>query len=259
MNIGDWVITKTSKTICIGLIISPARLDDEIVTHTLNKGLATEREQRLDFMLKRSVSWGPVVSMSHLPTDLYISLRSPMTLYNVDRHMESLHHTLYPFFKINDSLHFSVRINQDSDISNYYLSKVFDYLNELEFLAQVDLDNNDLNGLYENFLNSGGFNLSTKADFHSAGDIWAKVKLSSGEAIDGITNSRMTKAILIYSMLFGNQTAGIDGVLDIDTRHKIRDILIERIDMNTIGRTVEKLELTMPKYNTQDIEKKDDC
>lgn len=250
MKIGDWVITKTSNTICIGQITSDPRLDDEVIKHTINKETPYERTLIMDFLLRRDVCWGPKVKMNHLPTDIYISLRSPMTLYNIDRHMESICYTLYPFFKIDDSLYFSIRINQDDDIPNYYLTKVLEYLNELDFLSHIDLENEDLTEIYQSYIDEGLFSLSTQASFHSPGDIWAKVLFPKGEP-----KTNMAKAIIIYSMLFGNSHLGIDGILDLESRQKLWGVLVERIDMDAMKNTVEQLDLTMPKYNTEKIEK----
>jgi len=86
MKLEDWVLTKNSKGVRVGKITSPARLDNK----------------EIDFMLKRTVSWGPTIPKETLPEHIAASFRSPMTLFNIDCHMVSLHHTLYPFFKINE-------------------------------------------------------------------------------------------------------------------------------------------------------------
>lgn len=247
MKIGDWVITKSSNYVRIGMITSEAMLDDTKVIHTIHKGQPQERNISLDFKLKRDVTWGPEVLIEHLPTDIFISLRSPMTLYNIDQHMESICFTLYPFFKINDTLHFSIQIAQVNDISNFYLTKVFEYLNELEFLSQTDIDSTNIDELYKAYIDAGIFNLSTQASFHSPGDIWAKVVIAGSK-------SKMINAILIYSMLFGNTHLGIDGIMDIESRQKIWDVLVKRIDMNAINETVKNLDLKMPEYDTKEIE-----
>lgn len=245
MNVGDWVITKTSEFICIGQIRSQARLETSVIKHIINKGEPYERQISMDFMLRRDVCWGPTVKMSHLPTDIFISLRSPMTLYNIDKHMESIYYTLYPFYKIDNSLRFSIRINKESEIHNLYLVKLFEYLNELEFLSHADIQEGDLEEIYIKFVESGLFNLSTQASFHSPGDVWAKVFLE---------NKQMFKAVLIYSMLFGNSVLGFDGVFDLESRQNIIGALIERVDMNAIQETVKELNLSMPNYDTEEIE-----
>ena len=249
IKIGDWVITKTLKHIRVGQVTSAARVDNKVVKHTINKGQTYEREVKLDFILKRSVCWGPEIKMRHISAGMLNSLRSPMTLYNIDQHMGSICYTLYPFFKINNSLHLSIKINSEEEISNYYLTKVFSYLNELEFISQVDLGNEDLSEIYQSFIDEGIFNLTTQASFHSPGDIWVKILFPSGQP-----KTNMAKALLIYSMMFGNHQLGIDGVLDLQSRQKVWDTVIERVDMKVMKSTVEKLNLTMPKYETENIE-----
>ena len=166
--------------------------------------------------------------------------------------MESICYTLYPFFKIGNDLHFTIRINQQKGISNFYITKIFDYLNELEFLSKTELnlnDNNELETLYREFALSGCFNLSTQASFHSPGDIWARLGFDKTQV-----TSQMMKAIIIYAMLFGNSHLGMDGIIDVKSRQLIWEAIVKRVDMSVTEEASKKLELSMPKYNTKEIE-----
>jgi len=253
MKRGDWVLTKGNGVIRVGRIESDAMLDNDVSTAIVNEGTRYEKIVEMDFMLKRDVCWGPIVNIDHLPIDIFLSLKSPMTLYNIDRYMESICYCIYPYFKINNSLHFSIRINQKDELRNFYITKIFEYLNELEFLSKIDQDSMsdcDLADLYHELAISEGFNLSTQASFHSPGDIWAKLGFS-GTSV----TSKMMYAVLVYAMLFGNTHLGVDGVLDLESRKKMWEVLIKRIDMDVTKEAVAKLELGMPNYDTKEIEK----
>lgn len=252
MNIGDWVLTKGDGTVRVGRIDSAPRLDTESKQLLINQGTRHEKTLVMDFMLKRIVTWGPVINMDHLPIDIFLSLKSPMTLYNADRYKESICYCLYPFFKIENSLYLSIRISQKDELRNFYITKVFEYLNELEFLSKLDdinVNKDALAQLYRELAVDEGFNLSTQASFHSPGDIWAKLKFGEFNV-----TSKMLHAVLIYSMLFGNSHLGVDGVLDIESRKKLWEVLVKRLDMKVTHEAANKLELSMPSYETANIE-----
>ena len=212
MKVGDWVITKGEGVVSIGRVESEPRIDNKSESIVINKNSIYEKIVEMDYKLKRDICWGAEIKIEYLPTDIFLSLKTPMTLYNVDRYLESICHTLYPYFKIENNLHFTIRINQEKEISNFYIAKIFDYLNELEFLSKTDFteDETDLESFYEAFAINGCFNLSTQASFHSPGDIWANLKFEKLKV-----SQQMMKAVLIYSMLFGHSYLGFDGILDL--------------------------------------------
>lgn len=247
MAVGDWVLTKDQEHVRVGVIISPPRVDNQMVRQKVDKGELFERELELNFKLRRDVIWGPEILVRNLPTDIYYSLRAPMTVYNVDQYFESICFTLYPCFKVGETLHLSIKIDKKEEISNYYLSKVFEYLNELDFLSQVDIDREDLEAAHHLFVEQGLFTLSTQASFHSPGEIWVKLVLAGKK-------SKMLQAVTIYSMLFGNAHLGVDGVLDLESRQKLWGVLIERINMNIVEKASNELQLKMPEYDTEEIE-----
>lgn len=247
MAVGDWVLTKNHKFVRIGVITSSPRIDNQIVRHKIDEGTPYERDVELEFKLRRDVSWGPEVLLKNLPADIYYSLRAPMTVYNADQYLESICFTLYPCFKIDETLHLSIKIDKKEEISNYYLSKVFEYLNELDFLSQVDIDEEDLEAAHQWFIEQSRFALSTQASFHSPGEIWVKLVLAGKK-------SKMLQAVAIYSMLFGNAHLGVDGILDLESRQKLWDVLIERINMNHVEKAANELQLKMPEYDTKNIE-----
>ncbi|SDF71699.1 hypothetical protein SAMN05216571_101357 [Onishia taeanensis] len=247
MAVGDWVLTKGQRHVRVGVITSPSRIDDQIVRYKADKEDLFEREAGLSFKLRRDVLWGPEILLSNLPADIYYSLRAPMTVYTVDQYVESICFTLYPCFKVGETLHLSININKKEEISNYYLSKVFEYLNELDFLSQVDIHGDDLESAHHSFVEKGLFALSTQASFHSPGEIWVKLVLAGKK-------SKMLQAVTIYSMLFGNAHMGVDGILDLESRQELWSVLIERINMNHVEKASNELQLKMPEYDTKGIE-----
>jgi len=252
MKVGDWVLTKGDGVVRVGRIESKPRLDTESQQMLIKQGTRHEKTLVMDFMLKRTVRWGPTIKTAHLPLDIFISLKSPMTLYNSDRYMESICYCLYPFFKIDNFLYLSIRISQKDELRNFYITKIFEYLNELEFLSKLDgvvFNKDELGKMYHDFAIAENFSLSTQASFHSPGDIWAKLGFNGSSV-----TPKMIKAVCIYAMLFGNSHLGMDGIIDVESRQKLWDILAKRIDIEVTQGAAKKLKLEIPKYDTENIE-----
>ncbi len=55
-------------------------------------------------------------------------------------------------------------------------------------------------------------------------------------------------------MLFGNNELGFDGLIDLETRKKLWNIAIERIETHKAKAVVDSLQLEMPKFNTENLE-----
>ena len=240
LRIDDWIILKGSGFIRFGRVVSDAILE----VHS----------KRVDFSLVRDVVWGAEIKHEDLPIELILSLSSPMTFYNVDKHKELIHHTLYPFFKIGDYLYLSINIRQTGSLQNIYLSELFKYLNEIEFISKMDnLDSIDLSKLdeyYYHYARDGILNLTTKASFNSPGEVFAKVFYGSKSI------RRMYILILLYSMLFGHDYLGFDGVIDLDSRQKIIEAIIQRVNQDAIKDALDKLKLKQPKYDNFLLEAK---
>ena len=67
----------------------------------------------------------------------------------------------------------------------------------------------------------------------------------------------MAYALIGYAMLFGNEHAGMDGIIDLETRQRLWSIVADRIEQKDMSHVVANLELNKPKYDTTILESKD--
>lgn len=253
MKAGDWVITVGTHSLKVGIIESErAYIDNQKATIYLD----TEQKRRLDmnYMLRRKVSWGPSIPRRSLPYGLLSSLKANQTVFNLDKHWQAIYHTLYPAFIFNDELYFSLKIRSEKEISNIKVVQVLSFLNEIELIAnelENNLSSNNFDDLFQSYLQNDLFTLTTKAQFYSPGDIWNKINFS------GKNNRRIAYAFVAYSMLFGNEHAGVDGIIDLETRHKLWQIVIDRLEQKEMDHVVSGLELSKPSYDTAILESHD--
>lgn len=250
MSVGDWVITVGHKFLRFGRITSSAYISNDLLTIVYEPGRGRKVDMRHN--LRRNVVWGPMLARKELPYGLVQSLKSNLTVFNIDKHWEAVHHTLYPAFMRDDHLYLSSKIKADHDIKNYSVSAIFTLLNEIEVIAKEfprgKLTKDNFEQVYDNYIEQEKLTVTTKAQFHSPGDIWNAISSLGG--IEGWA----TYMFVGYSMLFGNKLLGLDGLLDLDTRHKLRDLILERVKTNKAGKVVDSLQLEQPKYDTVKLE-----
>ncbi|CAM4396450.1 hypothetical protein [Pseudoalteromonas maricaloris] len=250
MSIGDWVVTIGSNLIRFGRIISNSYIDNTplIVVYDPESGHQSEME----FKVRREVSWGPSISKKELPYGLTQSLKSNLTVFNLDRHWQAVHHSLYPAFMKGGNLYLSSKIRSNDEIKNYSVSAILTLLNEVEVIGKEFAKNNNLNNfeaIYNQYIDDEQLTITTKAQFHSPGDIWNAISSIVGEA-----DRWETYVVVAYGMLFGNQKLGFDGLLDLQTRQKLWDLVLQRLKKNKAEKVVESLQLEMPKTNTEKLE-----
>jgi predicted Mrr-cat superfamily restriction endonuclease len=247
--IGDWVITVGSSYLRVGRVTGHPRLVKEPATIVYDE--INQKKFEMPYNLRRAVAWGPAVQKRHIPYGVLQSLKANQTLFNVDDHWEAIHHMLYPVFKRENDLYFSANLRVESEISNYSLTRFLLLLNEIEVIAKkIDegLDKSNFVAEFERYADLGLLTLTTKAQFHSPGEIWNKLSFPA------LTKKNMAVAVFAYSTLFGNSQLGIDGIVDLHTRQKLWDLLIERMNENKVEKIREKLELKLPSYDTHPLE-----
>lgn len=251
MNIGDLVVTIGESSLSFGRITGHPRLDRTPLPILNEKG--TERRIDLNYNLRRNVSWGPRIHRNNLPFGLLQSLRANQTLFNIDNHLEAIYHTLYPAFTFDNKLYLSAKINTKDGISNYAITSLLSILNELEVIAK-EIDNGisskNFDNFFQKYVKEDKITITTKAQFHSPGDIWNTIS-----SIAGNLDSWITYTIAAYSMLFGNKKLGFDGLIDLKTRQKIWDLVIDRIQRKNVPVIVDRLQLTTPALDTSNLEK----
>lgn len=248
MEVGDWVITVGKVGIRYGVITSAPYIDHEPLVIEYNDG---EREVKMNKHLRRDVNWGPSIRRKNLPYGLSQALRARQTVISLDDHWQALHHSIYPAFKANGDLYLSIKIASEKAINNYSVMSLLKLMNEIEVLGKEfneDFDVEKFDETFDKYRENEELTVTTKAQFHSPGDIWTVMS----SAVDQY--HWIAPTFVAYSMLFGNKLMGIDGVLDLDTRHKIRDAILERIKANKADKELKKLELQMPKAKTDVLE-----
>ncbi|WP_415886597.1 hypothetical protein ACMXYO_01100 [Neptuniibacter sp. QD37_6] len=247
MKVGDWVLTVGRSVIRFGRIISDYRLDSKPLA--IIHDHENDRKTVLEYQLRRKVSWGPSIRRDSLPYGLQASLKANQTIFNIDHNWEAIYHSLYPVFCKGDTLYLSAKINTEQRVKNYAVSTLLGFLNELEVISK-ELDSglkpDEFDDVFRKYVHSDQITITTKAGFHSPGEIW--------NAVEGNSKKSMLYLVLGYSMLFGNQTLGFDGLVDLETRQKLWDIVIKRMDDKDINQVINSLQLTAPDVKTNRLE-----
>jgi len=254
INVGDWVVTVRDSSLRFGIIESEPYIDNtplEII-YDIEKGRSVE----MDYLLRRKVTWGPTIQRKKMPYGLVTSLGSQLTVFNIDKHWEAIYHSLYPAFIKNDELFLSLKIRAEEEISNYSIVQILHFMNEVEVIAKEfgnNLTEDNFEELFRCYAEQNLFTLTTKAQFHSPGDIWNKIIIPNVKK-----GKKASVALIVYAMIFGNSQLGMDGVLDLETRQKIWDLALKRMAENNIEQTVKNLELAKPSYDTKPLESMDE-
>src|SRR6185369_17641772 len=72
--------------------------------------------------------------------------------------------------------------------------------------------------------------------------------------LDAVLNHWATCTYAAYSMMFGNKKIGVDGIVDLKTRQKLRDLVIGRMNKHHADKAVKKLEIDSPDADTAPLE-----
>lgn len=252
MSVGDWVLTIGHQGLRIGRIVGHPRFNEEPlkVTYSNNPSLEIEMPHKL----RRSVKWGPEINRSKLPYGLLLSLKANQTLFNIDKHWEAVCHTFYPIFKRGTKLYLSSRINEESQISNYYVTSLLAYLNDIEVIAKEfdrGINSQNFEKVFDNYVEKDLLTITTQAQFHSPGEIWNAIS----NTVSTINfETWVIYACVGYGMLFGNHKLGFDGLIDLETRQKLWGIFLQRMETHNVEKSAKKLELSAPKFNTDPLE-----
>lgn len=256
MDVGDWVLTIGPYLARFGRIISPPYINKEPLKVVIDPN--NDRTFDCDFQLRRNIAWGPSISRAKLPYGMLRSLKANQTLFNIDDHWEAIYHTLYPVFRAKNKLYLSARINSNANISNYNVTQVFGLLTEVEILGKELLNSNftpeSFDDVLENYVKEDLITITTKAQFHSPGEIWNTITAVGSVASSALLDHWASATFTAYSMVFGNKKIGMDGILDIKTRQKLWDIVIKRMEKHHADTAVKKLEIDSPDAVTTPLE-----
>ena len=248
IRVGDWVVTVGLSAVRVGQVSSGAFYESSPL---LLRGVG-ESEIPMPYKLRRSVLWGPSVKKDRLSAPLLRTLRANQTVFNADALWEDICHSVLPVFERDENLYFTIRINSQDRIRSIDVSNVLSFLNELEVIAKEHERLSVLPAFFdETFADYEAENLlslTTEAEFHSPGEIWGM--------ISGLVPSSLgwgSVFLLGYSMLFGNSKLGFDGLVDIETRKKIWDLIIERYKLRRIEKAVDRMETSRPSADVANL------
>lgn len=252
MSVGDWVMTIGAGSVRFGRIISKPFIERRpiVIVYDPERGPTVE----MDMHLRRSVQWGPSILRQKLPYGLLLSLKANQTVFCMDAKWEAIYHTLYAAFRKDNLLYLSAKITTEQAIKNHNISTIFKLLDEVEIIGkEVTLGNSgsDFENVVQNYLETDSLTITTKAQFHSPGDIWNAITgIAEGVNLD----SWATYTVVAYAMIFGNQKMGFDGLVDIETRKKIWDLVLDRMKSNRAEKVVSALQIELPNIDTSKLE-----
>lgn len=254
MKVGDWILAPGDGVLAIGVVSSEAFWDGEPIVIPR----ADAPPVVMSYMLRRNVEWGPTVYRNDFSSPLQWTLRANQTVFNVDSHWEPICHTIYPAFARDQSLYLTAKIRSNEKINNVDIASFLSTLSDIEVLARSlgqDITSENFEQKLGELADANELSLATKAEFYSPGDIW--VQLTSGSS-DLIAHDKwMAIVVFAYTLLFGNSKVGFDGILDLDTRHKIRDLMLGRMKVRRADAAVKNMSVGLPNKDTKALESKD--
>lgn len=197
-----------------------------------------EVESKMDLTLRRKIEWIAKIPKRKAPFALQKLLISPLAVFSMKDPLV-LFHSIYPIFIYNKKyLHFSILIQQKTDIKNNDMINLLQLLNDIEnFSLREDIIENINNSSCIEEYNS---NLNIKASFMSPGELYGFLTIPLGFDLGTFC--------AIYIALFGNKKLGFGGIIPEEARVKI----IEHI-LGDKKKSVKQLNLTAPDYINNDV------
>lgn len=216
ISVNDWVVTLDTYRMRIGRVTSDAYVSQDAVYAS-----SAERPDDIEmrFKLRRNVLWGPRLSRDNLPVAAARSVKSNLTVFNIDRHWRAIHHLALPFFISNDRLYISLWVGKIEDVSAVNLTSLINLLADFEIVAKRP-EFLDSPTLFEQedrvqFEHQKTSSLRIQTQLMSPGPIWGELILGS---------SAMATVMILYIMAFGGKIPLIfesEGLVDKDLRHRI--------------------------------------
>lgn len=217
----DWVITIGKREIAIGIIDSDPYLD--------GSGFSNKNYY---LGLRRKVKWNTTLKRDHLPYDLQVALKCNQSLFSITKYHESLYHTLFPFFIKGSKVHTSIKLRAQSNIKTRDVINLFELIDEIDIFCHRLINKNEFKEVSPSFV---------KAQFKSPGDIWAIYN-------DIKTNipSEVFWFIGTYVAVFGNKLLGFDGLLDNQSKQKILDFALCKLNDKKTKESITNLQIEFP-------------
>ncbi|MEG0937735.1 MAG: hypothetical protein RSE32_04385 [Comamonas sp.] len=220
----DWVITLDQSHICVGRILSNS------IFHANDE----DPSYRGKISLRRNVIWGPIIPRNRLPYDLRNSLKSNLTVFNVNKFAESIYHSIFPFFVKDEYLHTTLLINSHYNLKTSSIADLFNLVSSIEHHTFQAIANTS---------ESVDFSVisTVKAEFSSPGDIRIRFK-SIGVSVP----KWIPITLIIYTLLFGNDWTGYQGLLDLKSRQAIISYILKIKEIEKSIELKQDLKLSSP-------------
>lgn len=254
MNVGDWVMTIGHNIVQFGRIVGKPFMKNEPLS--IERSGKKRRVISMDMRLRRKVVWGPSIERYRLPFSVLSSLKANQTLFCLDSKWEAIYNTLYPAFIRNETLYLSARINTHEKIKNHYVSSLFRLLDETEVIGKSFAEGNidfDFEEVFADYVENNKLSITTKAQFHSPGEILNSIPLL-GDLLGSLGTNWATYIFFAYGMLFGNKKIGWDGIVDLETRQKFWNMILDRMKKNRAEEVVRELQIELPQSDTKALE-----
>lgn len=259
ISIGDLVLVPSPGALTVGRVTSEVYTSDASLVIVLDEGRPYQSDHKMSFRLHRKVQWGPTVPRSHANQALKRALGSHRTVFCADNYWREIHHVLYPFFKRDDQVFFSLRINRLSSISNHAVAKVFAVLSEIEAISRVSAEGlpttpHTVDKLVERMEENQELNLRVQAHFMSPGEIWGAAA----------TLTEPLLYYLVYSAVFGSSKLGWKGFFDPRklpkqlgaAAEKAALLMIARMKQTKTDKALESLQIEENKFDTAKLSDK---
>lgn len=247
---GDLILTLDHNNVAVGRISGAAYCDTKIIELELGK-----RTSKMPFQLRRKVVWGPILDRKKLPYSIEASLRAHQTVFSLDEHWELLYHFLFPIFRDQENVYFSININQHQDIDSFSVSQLLGLFSDFEAIVKAfdpdKLETLDL--LIKRFRTKNQYSLTCKAEFMSEGHIWSKLGLSKKEG------KKLLFFLVAWAALFGDvKIAGLmelnTGLITKEMRLQITEHVLKAIEMRDANDIKSRLKLNVPNYEVKPIQ-----
>jgi predicted Mrr-cat superfamily restriction endonuclease len=183
IEVGDTILSPKENNILVGTVTSQPFIEGNALNSKNANGELSIN--KLSYSLRRCVKWEGFHFKKSLPWHLRESLGSSQAIFRLDHHKELLEHWLYSTFIDGKSLHFSTKIEQSTNISQFHVTEFQRTIQKIELLADLILQNkfniesetfeDDLEDLYLKYGFESKFTLTTKQSFTSPGNIWSTV------------------------------------------------------------------------------------
>ncbi|MGK6329202.1 hypothetical protein ACMGEE_19235 [Erwinia sp. DT-104] len=253
MQKGDLIFTIGSGTVVAGIITSDAFSSDDIVNN-LKYGGTSERD--LKFKIRRDVSWGQSYNRENIPEAVKRSFKANQTVFSAAEHLRSIYHWINTVFISEGTVYSSSRINQESDIHHYSVTKFAEVLNKIEALATIveddykknssdeDISIEKIKSRLSHLASDDLLNLTTQQSFMSPGDYWTGFTGNTRVATIAFT-------IAVCELLNVHPTFAEES--DILIAEQISGTVKEAVGKikkeDDMSMVINKLELTMPPQN----------